>query len=129
MRTYCMKFYIPVYHSGNGDRAAAHRHTVEVAVYVRRDAERFEPFSEMEKSVEACLRPYGSCYLNDREEFREDASMERLGDVLFSRLAELMEERKSSLLRLEIGETPLRKYAVGILEPGSADRMRGSDER
>lgn len=129
MRTYCMKFYLPICHSGNGDRAAAHRHTAEVAVYVRRDAERFEPFSEMEKSVEECLRPYGACYLNDREEFREDASMERVGEVLFSRLAELMEERKSSLLRLEIGETPLRKYAVGILEPGSADQIRGSDER
>lgn len=123
MRTYCMKFYLPIYHSGTGDRAAAHRHTVEVAVYVRRGTGKFEPFSEMEKNVEECLRPYGSCYLNDREEFRGDASMERVGDVLFSRLTELMRERESTLLRLEIGETPLRKYAVGILEPGSSDRI------
>lgn len=127
MRTYCMKFYLPIHHSGNGDRAAAHRHTVEVAVYVQRESEQFEPFTEIEKSVEECLRPYGNCYLNDREEFRGDASMERVGDVLFSRLTELMRERKSTLLRLEIGETPLRKYAVGILEPGSSDRIGRGD--
>lgn len=122
MRTYCMKFYLPIYHGSSEDRATAHRHTVEVALYIQRRADRFEPFSETEKNVEECLRPYGNCYLNELEEFRGDASMERVGDVLFSRLSALMREKGSVLLRLEIGETPLRKYAVGILESDAADQ-------
>lgn len=116
MRAYCMKFYLPICHGSGQDRGTAHRHTMEVTIYFPRQQGKLERFSDMEKDVAVALRPYTEGYLNDHEEFREDASVERMGEAFFDRLSGLLEQRGSTLLRLEIGETPLRKYAVGIEE-------------
>jgi 6-pyruvoyl-tetrahydropterin synthase len=120
METYCVRKCIFIYHGISWDQQEVHGHTIEVASYIQkadRQCESFsQPFSESfsyaEERINTYLDGYTKQFLNELPEFHEDTSIENIGEVFFARLTEIMEEQGMILQRLEIGETPLRVYAI-----------------
>jgi 6-pyruvoyl tetrahydropterin synthase-like protein len=105
---------MPISHSSDHNREHSHLHTVEVAAYVRYRDENAElvRFGDAEILIESCLEPYKECYLNDMENFQQDASMEHLGEVFFFLLDGKLNENDMFLEKFEISETPLRTYII-----------------
>ncbi len=122
MRTYCFHFYLPIIHSAGPGRAP-HNHTLELAVQLKRLSDDFVGFRQLEQNMADHIKQYANVYLNDMEAFRNGANIEDIGDLLFQELYELLQAENAILERLEIGETPLRVYAVGIDE--SDNTVRG----
>lgn len=114
MRTYCFRSCISISHSNDGDREKAHVHTVEVAAFVRSDEIVFDlhKYKEVENLFQQCLEPYQECYLNEMDGFGKDVSIEYLGEELFYRISDKLNEGTIYIERLEIGETPLRTYIL-----------------
>ena len=79
-------------------------------------SDRFVPFSHVEESLNRCLDHYRGQFLNAFPEFHGDSSIEGIGEALFAQIFEALSERALSLKRLEVSETPLRRYAVGIID-------------
>ena len=116
MRIYCMKSCIPIYHGSSDERKEAHCHTIEIVDYIESRSDRFVPFSHVEESLNRCLDHYRGQFLNAFPEFHGDSSIEGIGEALFAQIFEALSERALSLKRLEVSETPLRRYAVGIID-------------
>lgn len=114
MRTYCFRSCISISHSNDGDKEKAHAHTVEAAVFVKSDEMilDLQKCMKLENLFQQCLEPYHECYLNEMEGFGEDVSIEYLGEMLFDRISEKINEDAVYVERLEIGETPLRTYIL-----------------
>ncbi len=114
MRTYCFRTCISISHSSDGNRDNAHVHTVEVAVTVRLNEmlSDIRKFEDTEKLIAGCLEQYQEQYLNDFEDFKDDAGIENLGERIFYQLEDMFGDNDISMERLEIGETPLRTYIV-----------------
>lgn len=62
------------------------------------------------------LEEYKNKYLNDLEEFKGDANIENVGEVFWKKLFRVFEKNGWALIRLEIGENPLRIYSVSTEE-------------
>lgn len=114
MRTYCFRTCISILHSSDNNADNAHVHTVEVAVYLylKEMLSDIRKFEEIEQMISKYLDKYREKYLNDLEGFEDNADIERLGEVLFYGLVEVLDNDNMSMERLEIGETPLRTYIV-----------------
>jgi 6-pyruvoyl tetrahydropterin synthase-like protein len=112
MQTYCVRKCIAIYHGNRCDRQAAHCHTVEIASYIQKAEGQCEPFSTAEQSVITYLNRYEKQFLNELPEFHQSADIENIGEVFFAGLTELLGKQGMTLQRLEIGETPLRVYAI-----------------
>ena len=116
MRTYCIKRCLSIRHGTGLDRASAHSHTIEVAAYLKKEGPEILLFSGVEQLLDSFLSRYENRFLNSLPAFDGDASMERIGEVIFTGLTPLLEERGLFLERLEVGETPLRRYIIGRLD-------------
>lgn len=114
MRTYCFRSCISISHSNDGDKEKAHAHTVEAAAFVNSDRMilDLQKCMKLENLFQQCLEPYHECYLNEMEGFGDDVSIEYLGEMLFDRISEKINEDSVYVERLEIGETPLRTYIL-----------------
>ena len=62
------------------------------------------------------LEIYQNQYLNSLEEFAGDANIENVGEVFWRKLVKVFDKNGWKLIRLEIGENPLRVYAVSVKE-------------
>ncbi len=116
MRTYCIKHCMPISHSADGSRGHAHGRTIEAAMYLSKADNQFQRFSDMERKLHDYLNTYAGPFLNDFSIFSGDTSIENIGEVFFSELFALAAEDGQTLTRLEIGETPLRCYVIGLTE-------------
>jgi 6-pyruvoyl-tetrahydropterin synthase len=66
----------------------------------------------VEQIVAVYLNRYEKQFLNELPEFHQNADIETIGEVFFAGLTKLLREQGMTLQRLEIGETPLRVYAI-----------------
>lgn len=116
MQTYCIRQSIPIFHGNSGDRERAHCHTIEIAAHIQKKDGQFERFSDMERRIKDYFDRYDDQFLNAMPEFETDASIENIGEVFFAGLTEVLERDGFMLSRLEVGETPLRQYIIGLLD-------------
>lgn len=115
MRTYVFKQYIHILHSANNFREDAHSHTLHVFTYFASDEQQDNAFfSHVEKKLRAYFDTYDGKYLNEEPSFFQNATIENIGEVFFTQLAEAFQADGQQLLRLEVRETPLRSYAIGL---------------
>ncbi len=112
MSTYQLSFFFSISHSLDNRKEHAHQHTIELSTFLHTTGQ-FESFQSMEDIVQKTLQNYQNQYLNELSQFQSDASIERLGEVLYQELLKKLENYHMYLYRLEIGETPLRVYAIG----------------
>ena len=87
-------------------------------MYLNKTDDRFQRFSVIEHKLHGYLNTYAGVYLNDFPIFSGDTSIENIGEVFFSEISALVAEDGQTLMRLEIGETPLRCYVIGLAEEG-----------
>lgn len=117
MRTYVFKQYIHIMHSATYFREDAHSHTLQVfAYFASAEQEDNAFFSHVEKRLRAFFDAYDGKFLNEEPEFFQNATIENIGEVFFTQLSGIFNGGGQQLVRLEIRETPLRSYAIG-LEP------------
>jgi 6-pyruvoyl tetrahydropterin synthase-like protein len=112
MQTYCVRRCIAIYHGNGCDRQNAHCHTIEIASYIQKADGPCDVFPNAEQIVIAYLARYEKQFLNELPEFHQSADIETIGEVFFAGLTELLRAQGMTLQRLEIGETPLRVYAI-----------------
>ncbi len=117
MRIYRMKTCISIYHGSSGERREAHCHTIEVVAYIERRGENFVRFSEVEAVLNGYMSRYCNQFLNAFPEFHGDTSIEGIGETFFTGISATLERKNLALKRLEVSETPLRRYVVGVEEP------------
>lgn len=116
MRTYCISRCLSIRHGIGRNSAGAHSHTIEILAYIEKSTGDFEPFSSIEQAMDVYLSRFENHFLNSLPEFNGEASMEKIGEVFFAGLSRVLEERALFLRRLEVGETPLRRYIIGRLD-------------
>lgn len=121
MQQYCIRTALPIQHSANGSRDRAHDHSIEIAAYLDKESEGFEQFREMERAINRYLKRYENQFLNALPEFQNGANMEDLGEVFFAGLTAALADTDLTLTRLEVGETPLRTYIIGLDEGSDQD--------
>lgn len=114
MRTYCFKSCIIISHSNDNTVENKHIHTVEIAAYVRYKEvfTEIKKFEDMEVMIDSCFESYNESYLNEMPGFEEDTSIEHLGEMLFEKLDEILDDNGMFMERFEISETPLRTYIL-----------------
>lgn len=117
MRLYCMKTCISIYHGSSGERRKAHCHTIEVVAYIERPGEDFARFSEVETVLNSYMSQYRNQFLNALPEFHGDTSIEGIGEAFFAGISTSLQRENLVLKRLEVSETPLRRYVIGVEEP------------
>lgn len=114
MKTYCIRRCISICHSNSGDKAHKHIHTIEIAAYIKNMEGQFQVirFEEIENMLDSGLALYQNEYLNDMKGFEENVSIEHLGEILFYRLDEVLNDKGLFMEKFEISETPLRTYII-----------------
>lgn len=112
MRYYKLKYRISITHSADNNEEHKHNHVLEGEIFAKPAGDDFIEFSSMEDMVNETLNIYQNKYLNELEEFHGDANIENIGEIFWKRLDIVFEHNGWNLIRLEIGENPLRVYAV-----------------
>ena len=109
---YCFHYLLPMTHSTDNIKEHIHSHTLEITLYISGKGTVDKDFSVNERYAGDVLRRYENVYFNSLPEFGGDASIENVGEVFFSMLTDVMAGSEVELLRLEIGENPLRQYVI-----------------
>ena len=128
MQLYCIRSSVTIYHGRSMDREKAHNHSIELGVYVEKATDDFEQFREIERCINAYFKRYQNQFLNAMPEFHGDASLENMSEVFFAGLTAALNSSDLTLIRLEVGETPLRTYIIGIVGRDEAENMEQEDE-
>ncbi len=69
-------------------------------------------YKHVEKLIRQCIEKYENKYLNDFDSMRDNSTIEHFGEVLCSEIDEVLIKGGYKMTRFEIGETPLRVYAI-----------------
>lgn len=110
-KSYKLKSFVAIQHSFDGNRDNSHVHTVEINCTIK-TAEEIIDYPMTENIIASCISKYENKYLNDFEDFSEDATIEHFGEVLCSEIDDELDANGYSMNRFEIGETPLRVYVI-----------------
>ena len=110
-KKYKIKSFIAIQHSFDGNTEHLHAHTVEINCSIKTDLEMID-YRLVENTIQECIDKYENRYLNDMEEFKESATIERLGEVLCYEIDNKLKPIGYEMDRFEIGETPLRLYVI-----------------
>lgn len=110
-KKYRIKSFIAIQHSFDGNTEHLHAHTVEINCSIKTDLNMID-YRLVENTIQSCLDKYENKYLNDMEEFKESATIERLGEVLCYEIDNKLKPIGYEMDRFEIGETPLRLYVI-----------------
>ena len=116
MKYYKLKYRLSITHSADNNKEHKHNHVLEGEIFAEPSADNFVEFSDMEDMVNKTLEIYQNQYLNSLEEFAGDANIENVGEVFWRKLVKVFYKNGWKLIRLEIGENPLRVYAVSVKE-------------
>ncbi len=116
MKYYKLKYRLSITHSADNNEEHKHNHVLEGEIFAEPAADNFVEFSDMEDMVNKTLEIYQNQYLNSLEEFAGDANIENVGEVFWRKLVKVFDKNGWKLIRLEIGENPLRVYAVSVKE-------------
>lgn len=123
-REYRFKFYLNARHTIHADnRSSIHPHTWEIVTYIKRTADEFVAFSDIEKEIQEYLERYEGQLMNEIDPFTHIVpSMENMGEIIFGDLVGLSQNREWKLVRMEISENPSRSYI--ICEEGDGEAIR-----
>ncbi len=116
MKYYKLKFRLGITHSADNNDENKHNHILEGQILAKPADNDFVEFSDMEKMVNETFDIYQGKYLNSLEEFNGDANIENIGEVFFKKLSGVFEKNGWELTRFEVGENPLRVYAISLGE-------------
>ncbi len=114
MQLYRIHTSVTIYHGRSAEREKAHNHSIEIDMYVEKATDDFQQFQEIELRTGAYFKQYENQFLNVMPEFHGDTSLENMGEVFFAGLTAALSGSKLTLRRLEVGETPLRTYIIGV---------------
>jgi 6-pyruvoyl tetrahydropterin synthase-like protein len=111
-KRYKLKRFIAIQHSFDGNTQNVHAHTLEINCTIKTDTAEMIDYRKVETLIQECLDKYENKYLNDFEAFKENATIERLGEVLCYEIDDALKEIGYGMDHFEIGETPLRVYVI-----------------
>ncbi len=111
-KRYKLKQFLAIQHSFDGNTENIHAHTIAINCSIKTETEEIIDYKKVENVIQKCIDKYENKYLNDLQEFKENATIERLGEVLCFEIDEALKETGYEMDRFEIGETPLRVYVI-----------------
>ena len=111
-KKYKLKSFIAIKHSFDGDISHIHAHTIEISCSINSDTDWMIDYKTVESTIHKCLDKYENRYLNEMEEFKTSATIERLGEVLCFEIDDELRKIGYLMDHFEIGETPLRVYVI-----------------
>lgn len=112
---YVYKFKLNASHNViiNKKRSNTHSHTFEISTFVKMSKKELVIYDDVENIIEEFLNKYNGKELNIVEPFdKVEPTLENIGDVLFTELQKILQDKKIELEKLEISETPTRVYVV-----------------
>ncbi|MBE5828566.1 MAG: hypothetical protein E7305_03775 [Butyrivibrio sp.] len=110
-KSYKLKTFVAIQHSFDGNKDNSHVHTVEINCNIKTTEEIID-YRLTESLIGSCVSKYENKYLNDFDDFKDDATIEHFGEVLCSEIDHELVQNGYSMNRFEIGETPLRVYVI-----------------
>ena len=111
-KRYKLKQFIAIQHSYDGNIENPHAHTIAINCSIKTETEKIIDYYKVENLIQKCIDKYENKYLNDLPEFKENATIERLGEILCFEIDSALKEIGYEMDRFEIGETPLRVYVI-----------------
>lgn len=114
-RTYRIRSYVNASHAmkwkdGVGEK---HNHTWELICEIGINDKEMIMFNDIDKSIDEVTAYFSGKFLNDLPEFAEkNPSLENLTEILFKLLESSLHEINTTLIKLEVGESPTRFYAI-----------------
>ena len=102
MKCYKIKYRLGITHSVDNNEKNKHNHILEGEIFAKPSDDDFVEFSDMENMVNETLEEY--------------KNIENVGEVFWKKLFMVFEKNGWALIRLEIGENPLRIYSVSTEE-------------
>lgn len=117
IHTYKIKSYINASHAvrWEGGTGKQHNHTWEVISEIRLDGDELIPFNQIEALLKETFGNYSGKFLNEVEPFNTvNPTLENITKLLFKLLSRVLKENQSSLVRLEVGESPTRFYCISL---------------
>jgi len=116
MKCYRLKYRLYIKHSFDNNIKNAHSHVIEIELHVRPETEEFVAFSQMDKMLKEKLAKYQYAYLNDFYEFEGRVTIEGICETFYKLLVDDFAKLGWIILRLSVGETPLRTYSIVVEE-------------
>ena len=103
-----------------------HSHTFEISLQLITPPNNFRPFDETEKRINSVLSEYNGKVLNVCPPFDQlTPTLENIGNALFIRISDLIEESGYLLSQLTIAQSPEQTYIVSkeTLTPEKIERV------
>lgn len=117
-KRYKLKQFLAIQHSFDKSADNIHAHTIAVNCSIKTVTNEIIDYRMVENVIGKCIAKYDNKYLNDLDEFKENATIERLGEVLCFEIDDALKDIGYEMDHFEIGETPLRVYVI-------TDELRG----
>ncbi|MBZ2405239.1 6-carboxytetrahydropterin synthase [Liquorilactobacillus hordei] len=114
-KTYRIRSYVNASHAmrwenGTGEK---HNHTWELICEIGINDEKMIIFNDIDKVIDGVTSYFSGKFLNDLPEFEDkNPSLENLTEILFKLFEAPLHEINASLIKLEVGESPTRFYAI-----------------
>ncbi len=110
-KSYRLKSFVAIQHSFDGNEEHRHVHTIEINCTVKTKEEIID-YKHVERLIRGCIEKYENKYLNSFDSMRNNSTIEHFGEVLCGEIDEVLVKDGYKMTRFEIGETPLRVYAI-----------------
>ena len=111
-KRYKLKQFLAIQHSFDGNTENIHAHTIAINCSIKAYTEDIIDYRKVENVIKKCIDKYENKYLNDLPEFKDSATIEKLGEVLCFEIDDELKKTGYEMDRFEIGETPLRVYVI-----------------
>lgn len=115
-RTYKIKSYVNASHAirwENGE-GKKHTHTWEIVSELHTTDE-MVAFYDIEKHLKQVLDGISGQFLNDLPEFETvNPTVENVAEYLFTKISETLQDNGAKLLRIEVGDSPIRSYCIDV---------------
>jgi 6-pyruvoyl tetrahydropterin synthase-related domain len=115
IRNYKLKFYINASHAIRWEKGIGkqHNHTWEFICEITTQDNHMIVFSDIEKSLENYFTKFSGMILNEVVPFDElNPTLENFAEVLFLEVSEVVKAFNANLIRIEVGETPVRFFCI-----------------
>lgn len=114
-KNYKLKFYVNASHAIRWEKGEGkqHNHTWEIICEITTKNDHMIVFSDIEKAIELYFHKFLGVFLNEVYPFDElNPTLESFADFLFKEISKLVESFAAELIRIEVGETPVRFYCI-----------------
>lgn len=105
-----------------------HAHTFRVTAYVENVGEELEKIDVCDRRIQEYFSRYKGCRMNDMALFRDRIpTIENMCEAFYEDLTECLLQEGVSLVKLELGDSPLAAYSVGssLLAGSAYNRITG----